>query len=187
MLQRYCAICSFLLQIGYAEVKELLLNEEKSDNVDIFLKSSADLNLVTLQIQFNDTLLSYALGLFDGVVDKCPRLQHRLGERATIVENASFKKRLSKCSVAMKMRLNPWRRKLLVTFLAMIAKSTKLNLGLRCLCKTPAATIKDRDGPYKVQLRGLTHQKSSYVNLRFIVTRSNLCERLLSYSRRCSE
>lgn len=85
MLRRCCELWPFLRQIDHAEVEKLLLDDDETDMVDVFLKRLVDLDLVTLTLQFDGCTIVDARTLFDGGVENYFNIKERLRDRAAIV------------------------------------------------------------------------------------------------------
>lgn len=90
MSQLYSALRPFLRQIDNVKNEKHFLCKEEDITVDRFFKRSPINGLVTPKLQSDATLLSDARMVFGAVVDKYPRSEQRLNDRAIIVENAKF-------------------------------------------------------------------------------------------------
>lgn len=86
----------FLRQINYSKAEKLFQVEEDEGTVDGFQNCLSSLELVTLELQFDATLLLEARALFNEVDDECFYSQHRLNSNATIVENGNFEQPIVK-------------------------------------------------------------------------------------------
>lgn len=171
MLRRYRELKEFLPKLDDVELESILLSEEEDILVDHLCTKLRDLDSVTKELQRSNISLAEARVLFDGVIEKYPNSKRRLGPDSNIIENKRFE------SAIVKIQQN---------------REEELTLAE----KRAVAHLKKEEGQSSSEVpqeslsfaqrllkkRRVDNQKSSdgYVDMRFILPTSNLCERLFS-------
>jgi len=172
MMQRYCNIRHHLPEIDHPEVQELLLSEEENSDTDALLKRLTDLNSVTVELQSDCTTLEDCRVLFDGVLEKYPLMKDRLGDKTSMVLNPHFEEAIRKIQRGEESELKGVQQR------ATLHLRKKRDVGVTPKkVSTPMSFAKLLLKKSKNRTDG---SESKYVDTRFIVPTSNLCERLFS-------
>lgn len=174
MLKRYIDIKDVLPELGMPEIDDLLLIEEDHIQVVSTCKKLEDIDSITKKLQDPTISISDTRALFDGMIERFSSMdcmKQRLGPKAAIVENPQFESAIVKIQDGFEHRLTPTEKRA-VQHLLMPAKE----LGKRKSTgeKNLADELLKRHKTCKET------QASRYMNTKFIVPTSNMCERLFS-------
>lgn len=172
MLERYIRLKSYIPQIGVDEVEELMLSEDEDDDLLRLLRQLKDLDSVTKALQDARHGLYDARLLFEGVMDKHPSTRSRLGTRSNLVDNPIFENAVAKVQAANEAALTSSERKSIAHLLRDEQSRPQEDTG------SEGFSFAER--LLKRRRLNESQQKSRYLDLRFILATSNLCERLFS-------
>ena len=170
MLKRYVELRQFLPSLMSNEIDSLSLNPAKNRRVDYLLQQMEKLESVTKALQRNDTTISDVRAMFDAVVESYPETSGKLSSRAAIVHCAEFES-----AIVNLQRQNA------------AGLSYEEEESVKCLRveKHPIEDVSS-DGLSFAE-RALKRQKCmnmeashDYMDSRFCIPTSNLCERLFS-------
>lgn len=171
MLKRYIEIKEYLPQLELPEIDELLLSDQDDLTIERLCQKFANLDSVTIALQDNSTTISKARCLFDSVIEDYPRLASRLATDAQIVDNDHFENAIAKIQLSQEHDLTVNEQRAVKDF--KLEHNSQENRNNRRLSLAERAIKRHRVSV------GST-QKSQYMDLRFLLATSNICERLFS-------
>lgn len=173
MLKRYVAIREFLPKLMIEDVDELLLSRKDDQQVDKLLETMAQLDSITLCLQRDDTTMAQVRVMFDTVIEHMPNMENRLKPDADIVESKEFEAGIVHIQQNRVADMTEDEKCAVKIF-------SRTSSVQEVYAKEPVSLA-------EVALQKFRAQKTSaenYMDLRFIVPTSNMCERLFSQSRR---
>eukprot|EP00171_Calliarthron_tuberculosum_P001888 IDg1888t1 len=172
MLRRYQRIRDCLQKLDSLDVDRLCLTSADNRRVDSLMCQLDDLESVTKALQDDSTTMSDVRGLFDAVIDRYPETACKLTSSASIVhnpifENAVVKVQLENCNALSREERLAMKSFELDTHREVDAYDDRLSFAQSAL---------------KRQRRSSSSHSVQYMNLKFLLPTSNVCERLFSRS-----
>lgn len=153
------------------------LNPSQNAKVEALLGYLHEINSVTVALQNPSIRLNEALALLDGVMNLFPQMSRNLDASANIVVNLGFEAALVKILNGQELSLSANEQAQVSGFL----KEQDVSLPPDDSERTSAASLAARILKRK---REETSGNSKYVDLIFIASTSNICERLFSLTKR---
>lgn len=174
MLQRYCHIKDHLGGIDQSKIQDLLPTDEEDGEIECFLPTLKDFKSVTNKLQASNLYFGGAWILFDVVLEKHPSTRPELSPRSNLIENAAFESALCKVQNGHEKQLTAAEGKSLHHLL--------LSSASKC------TEAPDNNKPFAAHLlkrRRLSSKTGSmrYMDLRFLLLTSIMCERLFSIAK----
>jgi hypothetical protein len=174
MLNRYTQIRDFLPLLEIDELDEKLLNNRQNRDVDSLIEELNDLNSVTLELQRDDITISEVRGIFDYVLEKYPMLYDKLSPCADIILDKHFETGIVKIQQGK------------VELLDTIEKRHVIHLKKPEIEKPAEVEVTLSLAQQALKKQKLEEtRESSYIDLRFLIPTSNICERLFSKAGFC--
>eukprot|EP00171_Calliarthron_tuberculosum_P003101 IDg3101t1 len=170
MIVRYVRIREFLPNLESEEIDSLFLSPSENRRVDAFLQQLSPLESVTKMLQREETTVSDTRALFDAVINSFPGTINKLSSTADIVHCAAFES-----AIVNIQRGNA------------AALSRDESEAIRGLRIEEGSDEETGDEGLSFAERALKKQKcvdvekrDKYIDTRFLVPTSNICERLFS-------
>ena len=167
MLLRYNRLKDFLPKLNSSDIDSLCLSSSENRRVDTLLTNLKELESVTKILQAESTKLSDVRGLFDAVIDSYPETTSKLTSFASIVHSPVFKAAVVKLQLCNQGALSREERA--------VVKNFELQREL---------PVEDGREDLSFAQRALKRQKvnaddfgTKYMDLRFLIPTSNVCER----------
>lgn len=172
MLKRYLVLKEFIVQLDDAEIIDLLPDGEEHARIETICNKMSDLDSITLQLQDDHTTISDARDMFDAIMHRHGCTKHRLAQNAPIVENVTFESALIKVQRGEENKLSTQEKKAIshLRVIQMATRTSTEDIGRMSFAQT---VLKKR----KMEKE---KKNSDYMDLRFILPTSNLCERFFS-------
>ena len=175
MLRRYCQLQKYLPKLNSAEVDELQSTVSENRRVDALVTRLNDLDEVTKKLQCDSTTVSDVRDLFNAVIDVFPETAFRLSSTAEIVHGPVFEsavvelQRKNNCGLSREERIS------VKPFETMERRNVEL-------CESSMSFV---DRALSSDRRGLKNRECTYADTRFVVSTSNISERLFSQVGTC--
>ena len=173
MLNRYLQIRQFIGLLHISGIEELMLTPTEEKEAEKLCQMLSDFDSVTKALQSNTVTLSEVRVLFDSIITAYPSTIGRLSTNSPIVSNPDFEKGIVKIQTGRSTEL---------TLNESIAVSS-LNLNIR---ETVELVDNVNEENMSFAMRALKRARltsapsDKYVNTRFLLPTSNICERLFS-------
>ncbi|KAH9125307.1 hypothetical protein LEN26_008900 [Aphanomyces euteiches] len=157
----------YLVQLGESEVDALLPSVAESRDLDRLLLELRDMNAITLELQRDDLTVADVLRLFDTVIEQYPSASPFLSSSAAIVQCVKFEIALSK---------------ILDQSSSSMSECEQESVG-HLTIDGDAAMESTASGGSIVERSKRRVKKQTYLDCRFIVPTSNMCEHFFSSSK----
>lgn len=174
MMKRYIALRPAIAQLDLPEIDDLLPPSHHHNEVVHLCQKLEELESITKKLQNPSVTLWDARILFDGMCEKfgeIDSLPDRLGPRSAIVENSAFEAALVKIQSGREHHLTGTEKRSVQHLLKEPVSSSKVT------------TVQPRSTADEWLERGKQRRgqgESKYIDTRFVVATSNMCERLFS-------
>lgn len=168
MLKRYVELREFLTLL---DIPDIFLSSREDAEVNSVLVTLSDLDSITKELQKESTTMCEARTLFDGVLSEFPEMENRLSATSNIIENKVFEAAIIKIQDGRQADLTA-REAQTVSHLQQ-QESEAPQVG-------SSTTMSFAEKILKSQRNEASIDVSTYMDLRFIVCTSNLCERFFS-------
>jgi hypothetical protein len=175
MLERYDKIKVFLQELNLNEVSDLLPNNREDREIEDLLTRLKNLDSVTLALQKENTSMADVRGLFDVVIEEYPESACRIGANADIVETPVFEAAGVKIQTGQEGFLNLEELKSVIRL-----KTTPNDVPLAVAApesENNNVSFAEKAAKKRKEMAG---RSLSFIDLRFLLPTSNLCERLFS-------
>lgn len=173
ILRRYVHRKSIVHCMDLREIQELLLEDSGDDEIDDLLHILTDVQSVIEALQSRDICLGAVLVLFDGVLENHPSTCPWLGIRSHLIENLAFESAIGRHEMVTRVS---WRLQ---------SKSRCRTTYCQQLLQNPDVSEGDKSSfaARLLKRRRLNSIAASthYMDLRFIVPTSTICEGLFSF------
>ena len=172
MLQRYLDIKEFITQLDIPGIETLMLSPAEDKKIENLCVKLSELDSVTKALQSNTIPFYKVHILFDSIIQEYPELSEKLSPEARIVLNLEFESALVKLQSGRSDDL-----------------STCEKFAARILLKPESGEVEvesDNDTGLSFADRVLQKarldslNKCKYIDTRFLLPTSNICERLFS-------
>lgn len=171
MLKRYQELREFLPNMDESEIDDIALTNAENRNLDKLMPSLKDLESVTKRLQERNVTVSDVRGLFDSVMDEYPDTTPRLSTSASILYSPVFESAVVKVQLGKAAALSRDERSALEEFRTPELIPSESSAG---------ATLSLAERALKRQRRESVDGYKNFINLRFLLPTSNICERLFS-------
>lgn len=172
MVKRYLAPHSFILKIDLDELQALLLTDDEDAELKRLMKTLDKLKSVTKALQHQGMTLADARTLLDGVIESFPSLHSRLSTSSNLVDNLHFEAAIIKIQRGHERNLSFGELK------AVQHLHRLESIGFEEPLEKPELSFAQQ--LLKPCRRNTASEKSKYLDLRFILASSNICERVFS-------
>ena len=169
MLHRYCELHGIIEELEIDGIEELVLSKRENKKIEELCVQFRELDSVTQHLQSEECTISEVRLLFDGVIEAYPRTNSRLNANADIIRNRNFETGVCKIQDGRISELEPQER----TAIRDLKRDDCYEVN-----PEPATGMSLAEKLLKKSKRNSTNP--NYMDLRFIVPTSNLCERLFS-------
>lgn len=170
MILRYTQIKEFLPRLEINEIDDFILSAKENRDIDSLLEELKDLESVSKTLQDDSTTMSDVRSLFDAVLESYPICEERLSPSAPIVLDKVFESALVQIQRGRSAELSP---------------SQVRSVKHLQITANPPGNIDDKSISFAERV--LKKQKlqshastSEYMDMRFLIPTSNICERLFS-------
>lgn len=170
MLVRYDRLREFLSELDSAEIDNLSLTTAENRRVDSLLLKLKDLESVTKALQYENTSIGDVRGLFDAVIEQFPQTATRLSSSSNIIHTPLFESGIIKVQLGNSGALCRDEREIL--------SSLACDQGEECSARDTGLSFAER--ALKRQKLNCSGQENKYMDTRFVLPTSNICERLFS-------
>lgn len=175
MLQRYLNIKQHVPDLVNSELKELLLNSIKLQEMKLIWKSIAELDSATVDLQDQYTTVADARKLIDAIIEKHASKSTCICQRAVIVENESFESAIFKVKKPKEDMLSTT-QKSAIRNLQANDQSSKWRSNESDCSNFASRALKQR------RLEIVVQSSTQYNDLQFCLATLNLCEHLISHA-----
>lgn len=172
MLDRYKEIKDFIPSLNSRELDEYTLTSGENRQVDALVVQMRNLESVIKRLQNDRTTISDVRDLFNMVIDDYEETEVRLSCTADIVQSPSFQFSIVKVQRGESYAMNREERTVLKDF--------EVIEGNNALDSTEDHSYDERALARRTTGCSVTVRK--YIDLRFLLPTSNVCERLFSKS-----
>lgn len=172
MLNRYMKMKDHLEASDIDEIQELILERKENQEIETLMHLMKSLDSITICLQRDNAKLSEVRVLFDTVINLVPELNDRLKSDADIVECINFETAVSKIQSNRSEDLTEEEKD-----------------SVKCLKRVNDSICdietfpKDLASQALASMREAQNLSNDYVDLRFILPSSNICERLFSLAK----
>lgn len=176
MLRRHVALREHVSKLDDIDLDDLLLPASSERRIDGLVEKLKELNEVVLKLQTHNCTLRQARAYLDSVLDVYPTLDARLNPDARIVHSPVFESAV--------LKIQDKREEELTTSEKRVVKSLRIDVD-DIVTSSNGTEFGDESIVERAMKRlrtTATLQKSNYLDTRFLVPTSNLCERLFSIS-----
>lgn len=170
MMARYVELRGFLPQFDSMEVDEMSLSPQENRRVDTIMERLKDFESVTKALQKDDTSLSEVRAIFDEVIDKLPETDCRLSSTANIVHCVWFESAIVKIQRGNSNALSREEQFFVSSF----------EVDGVCDIDEEPEGISFVERALKRQRTHMLGSTKKYIDTRFVLATSNVCERLFS-------
>eukprot|EP00171_Calliarthron_tuberculosum_P001416 IDg1416t1 len=170
MLTRYVRLREFIPKLGLDDLDDMTLPLSENRRVDALLHQMKDFEFVTKVLQSISTTFVEFICLFDAVLDKFPETTARLSASASIVYSSYFASAVCKVQPGTLSALS-WEER--DSLRGLESETVKAGNSV-----DSESTFVER--ALKRQKRASTGGNLQYKNLRFVLSTSNIFERLFS-------
>jgi len=168
MMRRYAELRDYIGDVEIDGLDEMLLSVRENKPLDKFCSSFTDMDSITKALQSNQITISDVPCYFDSIIEIYPATVSRLGPQCAIFEQPNFESALIKIQ---EKRINEMSKLEIES-----VKHLQINSGSN-LEKNQNGTLAERSLSKR---RGSTSNRTSYMDVRFILPTSTICERLFS-------
>ena len=170
MILRYVRLREFLPKLDSSEIDRLSLTSTENRRIDSLLEQLKTLESVSKALQEERTSISDVRAMFDAVIEEFPETTDRLTSSAAIVHSPLLESGIVKVQRGKNGALSREERSVLFPFeLACNATSTE---GDDCLSFAQRALKRQKMAGWD--------NSNNYMDTRFLLPTSNICERLFS-------
>lgn len=171
MLLRHAELREHVLRLDDMEIDALLLSPASERKVDNLIRKLRELDEVTKKLQRADCTIRVARAYFDTVLEDYPTLSDRLDPDARIVLNPQFESGLLKIQAAHEHGLTPGEREKVSGLLLRGEATAETGVVGTSIVERAAKRLRGNGGG---------EQDSLYMDTRFLLPTSNMCERFFS-------
>jgi hypothetical protein len=172
MLLRYTKLRYFLYQLDDEDFIRMLPTKRQNRSIDALLALLSDLESATKALQEEDMTMCNVRKLFNLVVEDYPVTDRRISETASIVANPSFEMAIVKIQEGNAASMTPEE-------VALVQRMCKSVSSVQTV-HTPAATGSISLADRALKRRKVDDLNVAYIDTRFLVPTSNVCERFFS-------
>jgi len=170
MFKRYQELKEFIGKVEIEDIDDLILTTRENRKVDELCAKFQELESVTKYLQSNRCTISDCRLLFNGIIDMFPSTKERLSASADIVHDKDFERALSKIQEGKVNSLTRAER----------TAAKGLKLGNDDVIEVPQSPTSFSLAAHILKKARPISTNSEYIDTRFIVPTSNMCERLFS-------
>lgn len=174
MMKRYVLLRSFIASLDDAVVDALLPSPGEERQIDAVLRDMKNLEGIQVDLQTDEMTLLDVRDSFDEVLDKFPQMRDRLKEDARIVHNPTFEAAVCRIQAGREDDLNDEQR-------AAVAHLRKPASAGESSVAGEEEALRERARKRRKMREMRTFER--YIDTRFILPTSNLCERLFSVAK----
>ena len=169
MLKQCLELRESVYNIDDRDLEKLIPSVTEYRRIEEFRSMFADLDSVTKSLQSDSTTLSDARMLFDTFTSEHPCTKSRLAANARIVHQPAFESGICR---------------ILDGEISLLTEAEKSAIGCLCVAKS-TSEVDIIDGSCSLAERALKHRKlnrgeSDFLDFRFMLPSSNICERFFS-------
>lgn len=181
MLTRHQELRGFLADLNINALDDMLLHTREEKELDALVEQLSDLDSVTKTLQKDSTTVADVQALFEAVIEKFPEMEDRLKPNASIVLHPVFEGAVAKV-LRGELTLSPAEESALKALELPSPTDVTSDVELVSGSEQPEMSLAQR--ALKKQ-RTDADKRSKYMDLRFLLPTSNMCERLFSIAGHC--
>ena len=170
MLKRFQLIRPHLRKLQIDDIDKDIPTRRENEEIDDLVKRLEKLDSVTKSLQHEERTISQARALFDTVMIDFPEAADRLSTTASIIQSPNFEIGIQKIQSGRANELNPEEK----------SELKQLESSVEQKKKTSSATMSYAERVLKSQKTGTSEELKGYIDTRFILPCSNICEQFLS-------
>jgi hypothetical protein len=177
MISRYTQIRNVLPLLELDEIDEKMLNSRENNVVDTILKELEDFDSITKELQKETTTMADMRVLFDAIAEDYAIVKEKLAADAPIVSDKFFESALVKLQQGRKEVLNSAEERAVMGLKTLPGQKTQISDSHENLSYAQRIL--------KKQKLGISEDDFDYMDVRFLIPTSNICERLFSQAGFC--